>query len=465
MKEEKQGSQSRTMEQKNQRAVISLLFIGVLMGALDISIVGPAIPSIESYLKLDPRFSGWIFSIYVLFNLIGISLFARLSDIYGRRNIYVSALAIFAVGSLLVSLSNTFNTLLIGRAVQGFGASGIFPVASALVGDIFPPEKRGRILGLIGAVFGLAFLMGPFIAGVLLHYFEWHILFIINLPVSLVLIYYSFKILPSVPNSKVSKIDWGGIVTLGIALAGLTFSVNNINAVSWPAGLADPIFILPFSLSIISFAVLLMFEKRVTDPIIKFSFFSNRQIVIAGIIAVATGVVQACFVFIPKFVVQNFSVTPSAASFMLTPFVLATAIGSPVFGRMIDKYGVKKIIITGLLLLSSGFYLLSITGSNKILYYLSGVLVGLGLSVLAGSSLRYIMLNNTLPEDRATSQGMLTIFTSVGQITGSAVIGLLLASLATGRVYAELFRGITFLLLLMLLLSMRLENNVIKKHA
>jgi EmrB/QacA subfamily drug resistance transporter len=453
------------MEQKNQNALISLLFIGVLMGALDISIVGPAIPSIESYLKLDPRFSGWIFSIYVLFNLIGISLFARLSDIYGRRYIYISALAVFAAGSLLVSLSNNFNSLLIGRAIQGFGASGIFPVASALVGDLFPPEKRGRILGLIGAVFGLAFLMGPFIAGVLLHYFEWHFLFIINLPVSLVLIYYSFRILPSVPNSNVSKIDWGGIAALGTALAGFTFSVNNINADNWPTGLADPKFILPFSLSVMSFAVLLIFEKRAKDPIIKFSFFTNRQIVIAGIIAVATGVVQACFVFIPKFVVQNFSVSPSAASFMLTPFVLATAIGSPIFGRMIDKYGAKKIIIIALLLLASGFYLLSLTESHRGTYYLSGALVGLGLSVLAGSSLRYIMLNNTLPEDRAISQGMLTIFISVGQITGSAVIGLLLATVAGDRGFTDIFTGIAFLMLLMLLLSMLLESIVVKKHA
>lgn len=97
------------MEQKGHKAVISLLFVGVLMGALDISIVGPAIPSIESYLNLGPRFSGWIFSIYVLFNLIGISLFARLSDVYGRRNIYVSALAVFAIGSLVVSLSFIFT--------------------------------------------------------------------------------------------------------------------------------------------------------------------------------------------------------------------------------------------------------------------------------------------------------------------------------------------------------------------
>jgi MFS family permease len=453
------------MDQKNQKAVIILLFTGVLMGALDISIVGPAIPSIESFLRLGPRFSGWIFSIYVLFNLIGISLFARLSDIYGRRNIYISALAVFAVGSLVVSLSQSFNTLLIGRAIQGFGASGIFPVASALVGDIFPPEKRGRILGLIGAVFGLAFLMGPFIAGILLRYFEWHFLFIINLPVSLVLIYYSSKVLPSVPNKNVSRIDWGGIITLGIALAGFTLSVNDIDASGMQSEQFVYRIILPFSIGLISFFLFMIIEKRAKDPVIEFSFFSNRQIVIAGIIAFATGTVQACFVFIPKFVVQNFSVTPSAASFMLTPFVLATAIGSPVFGRLIDKYGAKKIVITGLLLLSAGFFMLSTSGNQKIIYYISGVLVGLGLSVLAGSSLRYIILNNTTAEDRATSQGMLTIFISIGQITGAAVIGLLLASMTGSNIFGTIFTGVSILLLVMILLSFGLENRVISKPA
>jgi MFS family permease len=453
------------MEQKSQKAIISLLFIGVLMGALDISIVGPAIPSIESYLELGPRFSGWIFSIYVLFNLIGISLFARLSDIYGRRNIYASALVVFAAGSLVVSLSHSFDVLLIGRAVQGFGASGIFPVASALVGDIFPPERRGRILGLIGAVFGLAFLMGPFIAGVMLHFFEWHFLFIINMPVSFVLIYYTFKILPSVPNKNVSRIDWGGILTLGTALAGFTFSVNNIDAADWQSGLLAPGFIFPFSLALISFIVFLIIERRTKDPVVKFSTFSNRQIVIAGIIAMATGAVQACFVFIPKFVVQNFSVTPSAASFMLTPFVLASAIGSPVFGRLIDKYVVKKIVITGLSLLAAGFFLLSLTGSRKLIYYSSGVLVGLGLSVLAGSSLRYIILNNTSAEDRATSQGMVTILMSIGQITGTAVIGLLLASMTGSGVFGNIFTGVSILLLAMILLSLRLESFVRPKPA
>jgi len=447
------------MEQKNNKGVIALLFVGVLMGALDISIVGPAIPSIESNLHIGPRFSGWIFSIYVLFNLIGISLFARLSDVYGRRKIYVLALGIFAIGSLWVSISKNFDFLIAGRAIQGFGASGIFPVASAVVGDLYPKEKRGRILGLIGAVFGIAFLTGPFVAGILLHYLAWNFLFIINLPISAVLIFYSFRLLPSIPVSNSNRIDWGGIFTLGLALASFTLALNTINPIEIQIGKLSILPISMFLLAIFSAIFFMYFERKAANPIIRFSFFRNRQILIAGVIAIVTGVVQACFVFIPKFVVQSFDVEPSTASFMLTPFVLAVAIGSPVFGRLIDKYGVKSIVIAGLLFLSLGFFILSITNGQKLIYYSSGVFVGLGLSVLAGSSLRYIMLNNTSAEDRAVSQGMLTIFISLGQLTGTALIGLSLASLPASNAYPILFTGVSILAGCMVVLAFRMKRS------
>ena len=134
-------------DSKQLKQLLALLFTGVLMGALDISIVGPALPSISKHIAIEQRLIGWVLSIYVLFNLVGISLFARLSDIYGRRNIYITAISVFAIGSVMVALSSDFVWLLVGRGVQGFGASGIFPVASAVVGDVFPPEKRGRYLG------------------------------------------------------------------------------------------------------------------------------------------------------------------------------------------------------------------------------------------------------------------------------------------------------------------------------
>ena len=448
------------MDQKKNRSIIILLFIGVLMGALDISIVGPALPSIEASLGVHGQYLGWIFSIYVLMNLIGVSLFARLSDIHGRRNIYMLALTIFGLGSLWVAMSHDFHSLLIGRAIQGFGASGIFPVASALVGDLYPPEKRGQILGIIGAVFGLAFMIGPFIAGILLKYYSWNILFLINIPVTLVLIYYSRKLIPSVPSGKIGAIDWTGIASLGIFLTSLTYGLNTLSGL----GSGDPYTISAFLVAILSFIFLIRTEKRTPFPIIELSFFQNRQILIASFLAIGTGTMQACFVFIPKFVVESFQVTVSAASFMLVPFVLATAIGSPIFGKMIDSYGVKRIVIIGLMFCTMGFLLLSVSTSSRVLYYASGVMVGLGMSVLSGSSLRYIILNNTSQEARATSQGMLTILISLGQLIATALIGLISGHLSQSEVYVPIFATTGSLMLLMMILAFWLQGNLTAEH-
>ncbi len=443
---------------KGHKGVIILLFVGVLIGALDISIVGPAIPSIENSLKIDTQFVGWIFSIYVLFNLTGISLFARLSDIYGRRIIYIFALSTFALGSLWVSLAESFTSLLIGRAIQGIGASGIFPVASAVVGDLFPPERRGRILGLIGAVFGIAFLIGPFVAGTMLHFFEWHTLFLINIPIALVLIIYSFKLLPSNATTKSGSIDWWGISSLAFVLAGFTYALNNIKLANGTFDLLNLHFIVPFILLLVFAIVFLIVERRIESPIIKFSFFRNRQIQIVSIIALVTGMFQACFVFIPKYTVLAFSVSPSTASFMLSPIVLAIAVGSPFFGRMIDTYGVRIIVIIGLFLTAVGFFLLSQSHGQRSIFYLSGIFIGLGLSVTSGSSLRYIMLNNSSVQDRAISQGMLTIFISVGQLFGAAIIGFSLSALVSKDVFQPLFIIVAVLSLCMMLLAVGIKN-------
>jgi MFS family permease len=448
------------MDKKVNHGVIPLLFVGVLMGALDISIVGPAIPSIESFLHIDSRFSSWIFSIYVLFNLVGISLFARLSDKFGRRIIYSISILIFALGSLLVSVTDTYSALLIGRGIQGFGASGIFPVASAVIGDLYPKEKRGQLLGLLGAVFGIAFMIGPFMAGLILNYFSWNVLFLINLPISAGLIYYSNRLLPNYFVSKTTRIDWKGILLLGIALAGFTFAINNFR-LSEGSGYGNGWIWAAAAISLISLILLLFIERQNEHAILKLDFFRNPTIVITGIVAMVCGLVQACFVFIPKYSVTAFGVSPSAASFMLVPFVLATAVGSPVFGKMIDKIGVKPVLLMGILSAFVGFASLATLGHLKYMFYASGVFVGLGLSILAGSSLRYIMLSVTLPEDRATSQGMLTIFTSTGQLIGAALFGLILGSVRTGNPFVYIFTvtAVALISVLALATTLRFEAN------
>jgi MFS family permease len=444
------------MENISTRGIMPLLFVGVLMGALDISIVGPAIPSIENLLKIDSQYSSWIFSIYVLFNLVGISLFAKLSDKYGRRKIYIISILIFAFGSLVVSLTSSYDYLLLGRAIQGFGASGIFPVASAVIGDLYPKEKRGQLLGLLGAVFGIAFMIGPLMAGIILNYFSWNVLFLINLPISAGLVFYSHRILPNYIISNKAKIDWKGIIFLGLFLAGFAYSINNLR-LSESGGFRNKWILSAIGVSLVSFIFLVVTERKTAHPIIKFGFFRRPTIVITGIIAMVCGLIQACFVFIPKYSVHTFSVSSSSASFMLIPFVLATAVGSPIFGKMIDKYGVKPILILGIVFSLIGFTLLSVSGNSLFLFYTSGVFVGLGLSILAGSSLRYIMLNVTKPEDRATSQGMLTIFTSSGQLIGAAIFGLILGSVSSENPFKYVFSTAAIALFVVLFLAFKLK--------
>jgi len=427
------------MKNNSDKTILAILFTGVLIGALDIAIVGPAIPSIEKTLNVEPRVLGWIFSIYVLFNLVGVSFFARLSDIFGRRNIYMVSLLLFGLGSIVVSFSGDYTSLLTGRAIQGFGASGIFPVASAVVGDIFPKEKRGRILGLIGAVFGLAFLVGPIIAGVLLKYFEWTSLFLINIPVVIILIAASFKYLPQTKVQASGLFDWKGILTLGLLLASFTYGINNLESENFFQSLLSP-GVFPFLMASLTLLVINFFiERSAENPVIKLAYLENRQFVLAGTIAVATGILQSSFVFIPSFAVGIFQIDSSVASFMLVPLVLATAFGSPFFGRLIDIYGSRLIIILGLILAGAGFFLLHGVIESKLLFYVSGALIGLGLSVLSGSSLRYIMLNEASAVDRAVTQGMLTIFISLGQLTGASLIGVIIARASDMTGYRNVF--------------------------
>ncbi|BDZ68704.1 hypothetical protein GCM10025860_21520 [Methanobacterium ferruginis] len=124
------------------------------MGSLDIGIVGPALPAIGTYFGVNERLLSWVFTIYILFFMIGTPLMAKLSDIYGRKTVYLVNILLFAAGSVITITSLSFDMVLLGRAIQGVGAGGLFPVANAFIGDIFPPEKRGGALGILSSVWG-----------------------------------------------------------------------------------------------------------------------------------------------------------------------------------------------------------------------------------------------------------------------------------------------------------------------
>jgi predicted MFS family arabinose efflux permease len=292
-----------------------------------------------------------------------------------------------------------------------------------------------------------------------LKYYQWSLLFLINVPLAIILIIGALKILPGKTNVENKYFDWKGILLLGIALGLFSYGINNLEGKDFPKNVLS-YHVFPFVTSSILFIILLFFiEKKSQAPVINIEFFKNRQIRIAGIIAFVTGLAQSAFVFIPTYAAGIFKVPASTAGFMLIPLVFATAIGSPVFGKMIDRYGSKIIILSGLVFMTVGYFGLGITGNDKTIFYSAGIILGFGFSVLSGSALRYIMLNETNINDRAVSQGILNIFISLGQIIGASIIGVMVADTFGGSAYKVVFMYLSGILIFTFIFALHLKKR------
>jgi len=449
------------MDNKKRNKILLVLFVGVLMGALDIAIVGPALPAIQKQFGIDERDLAWIFSTYVLFNLIGTPLMAKLADVYGRRTVYILDTTLFAAGSLLVALAPSFAVLLAGRAVQGFGAGGIFPVASAVIGDTFPDDKRGGALGLIGAVFGIAFIIGPVLAGVLL-LLSWHWLFLVNIPIALLVIIMSLRLLPDTKNAVRKKLDWRGLLILTGIIILLSLGLNRINSADFINSLFS-INVMPFFIGgLILLPLYKVCEARSEDPILRLKLLAARQVVIVCLLALGAGISEAAVVFVPPLLVATFGVTTSKASFMLFPVVLAMAVGAPLAGRMLDRVGSRIVLMAGTLLLSAGMLGLSFKSGSLLYFYLSAMLIGIGMGGLVGAPLRYIMLNESQASERASAQSVIRLFTGIGQLFGAVLVGAVASSYgggSSGLRTAYLFVGIMAAVLCMVTGSLKSRSR------
>ncbi len=448
------------MDEKKRKQVMTILFFGVLMGALDVAIIGPAMPAIRQQFGVDERQGAWIFSIYILFNLISTPLMAKFSDLYGRRLIYVLDVTLFAAGSLLAALSPTFGILLFARALQGFGAGGILPVAGTVIGDTFPPEKRGQALGLIGAVFGIAFLIGPFISGPIVKFFGWHWLFFINLPIAAVLIFFALRLLPDTRAAHQTHFDWAGSLLLTGALACLAYGVNQVDETSLLGSLTNPK-VYPFLLAfLILLAALLLVERRAVNPMLPGSLFNRRQLVLAYLISAGAGVGEVSMVFIPEMVRDTLNISdPALGGIMMMPVIIAMAIGSPMAGRLLDKFGSKTVILSGTILMAVGMVLMSLFSTSLAGFIFSSLLIGIGLSALLGAPIRYIMLNESSSSERSVAQGVTVMFTSTGQILSGVLVG----AIASGSGYASAFFIIGMLGICLILLASLLKNRTVEQ--
>lgn len=428
--------------------LLAVLIAGVLMSALDIAILSPALRVIQESFAVDERALSWIVSSYVLWSLVGTPIMARFADLFGRRRVFVADILLFASGSLLVVLSGGLKAwwlLLLGRSVQGFGGGGIFPVAAATIGDVVAPERRGAALGALGAVIGLAFIVGPILGGLLIP-LGWHWLFLINLPIALVVTAFALRILPGGAASSAKRIDLPGILLLSAFLASFTLAVNGLDFSRGAAGLAANGAPLWAGLALLLLGLTILAERRSDHPLLPGSLFAKRRLRLAWAIGAATGFAEASLAFIPTLAMLangSAGITARSSGYLLLPLVIAMSILAPVAGKALDRFGPRSVMLAGSAAMTVGFAVVSALADRLGILVAGSVLVGAGLAALLGAPLRYLVMSETGEAERTVAQGLANMSTSVGLALGAAAIGALAASGGGGaRGYEQAFAAV-----------------------
>lgn len=419
----------KTLDTRTRNLILILFLIGVFMGSLDTGIIGPVLPSIEQSFNLTSRESSWIFTLFVIFFMIGSPVMAKFSDFYGRKKIFILDVVLFGIGSCLIAFSANIESIFLGRIIQGFGCGGIFPVGGAFIGDAFPLEERGKALGILGSVFGISAIGGPLVGAALIP-FGWNWCFTINIPISIFIILFALYILPDAENKRKLKIDYPGILILSLLSIFLAYGLNQIDSSNFISSILS-LNVLPFLLIfIILIPIFLKVEKRAEESIVAIHMLKNKEIRIACIETLAYGIIYSSAIFIPSLVILSMGLNDQLASLMLIPILGANAVAAPILGKILDSTGSRKIMMVGTILLTIGLIAIAIYPNNFILFIIAGCLVGVGLVTIIGAPLRYIVLSEAKPTERGAGQAIVNMLSSAGQLIGGALIGGIIASFA-----------------------------------
>jgi MFS family permease len=437
--------------------LLPALFIGVFMAALDTSVLAPAIPALRASFDLDNRQVALVMTVFILCSLCSTAPLASLGDRHGRRPVYLASVSLFALGSLVIALSTSFWALLLGRAIQGVGSGGIIPTAAAVIGDVYAPRERARALGLIGAVYGMAFVLGPPLAGLLMVVASWQWIFAANLPIAALVLWMALRAMPAQPRMGVlPPLDWRGIVVVFLLLSTLVLGLSRVadgllGLTLWPGMLMLALLMLP---------LLLRVEARAAQPLIPMSLFANRQLALAYALTLGAGFGMGSVIFLTSLATLAHGVQRSHAGFVLLPMVVCSMLGSMVSGRLLHRLGSRTLVLAGFALTALGYAATAWIGLGLWGYLLAGLPVGLGIGVLVSGALRTIAIEEAPPAQRGAAQGLINIFTSIGTLLAAAAIGAVADWQGGGAPgFALAYGGVAGLMLALLVASWGLRRG------
>jgi EmrB/QacA subfamily drug resistance transporter len=403
------------------------LMLGMLVAAVSQTVVSPAIPVIVSELGGIEHYS-WIATSALLVSAVTVPVIGKLSDVYGRRGFYMAGLVVFMLGSILAGAAQGFWWLVAARAVQGFGMGTIMPLSQTIIGDIISARERGRYMGYIGAVFGVASIAGPLVGGWITDNLSWRWLFYVNLPFGAAALAFVVAYLHVPHVRRRHKLDYVGFVALPIALVavllattwgGTTYPWDSWQIISlYAAG----------TLVLVGF---LVNEYRAAEPVLPLRLWKNSVFTLSNVsnMAIAMTMFGAIF-FIPVYAqgVIGLNVTNSGA--VLVPLTASMIAVSIVVGRLITHTGrYKAFMLGGLLVMASGYFLLTRLhyGSMQTDLTLDMIVVGLGLGAVL-QTYTLVVQNATSREDLGVATSTTQLSRSLGATLGTAIFGTIMTN-------------------------------------
>jgi EmrB/QacA subfamily drug resistance transporter len=432
------------LDARQRLVTLGGLMLTLLLAAMDQTIVGTAMPRVVANLNGFDRYP-WVTTAYLLTSTIAVPVFAKFSDLYGRKWLYLIGLTIFvgsswlcgAAGNVPIPLDG-MNQLILFRGLQGIGGGAVMGLTFTIIGDLFSPAERGRYQGMFGAVFGLASIVGPLAGGWITDHLSWRWAFYVNAPLGIVALGVLYRTFPFVPPHGSNRtIDWWGLLTLTGWIVPLLLALSQVTEAGW----RDPSVQLLMALAIASFIGFIWAERRAVEPLMPLSLFGIRTIAIASAGVFVLGMSMfGMFVYLPLYLQGVLGMSAAASGTLFVPMIFAMISASVASGQIVSRTGrYKMLAVGGAVMATAGMALLARLGASGTATTILWCLVVCGFGFGAAQPVYALVVQNSAPRAQlgaatATSQ----FFRSIGSTIGVAVFGTLLLGIYHQRLAASL---------------------------